>query len=341
MIRAKNILTNESWLVFMFCIAVVAGPAIGVLFQFDLTHFPDAKTYLGLANFEFDQNPVRRYRLIVPMGARVLNVLMGGVFKQLKPSYFTADFSLAFAFFVVNTILTAWFGLLTYKYIKTFSVGTIAAIVGLLSLLTCRYTIYTAALPLVDSLFCVVIAATLLSLRRSDSRMQIALLLIGPFVKESFIFIAPLILLYGSGPKWKLFIWFFCSGLVVFSYRFGYDCLAHNPVSSSFTADLHHLYNLRRTFFKVFSIHSVFLIIMIVGVWVAAPGAVFLSDKRAIKVFWQRIDQPMLALLVSVLVQALLSGSVERMFYLAMPVIVVVIAMSAQALLQRFAESRQ
>lgn len=326
-------MTSESCLVFVFCLAVIVGPAITVLFQFDLTHFPDAKSYLGLANLDFVQNPVRRYRLIVPMAAKILQLLLGRVFVHLKPAYFTGDFSLAFAFFVVNITLTAWFGLLTYKYLKTFGVSAIAAIVGLLSLLTCRYTIYSAALPLADALFCVVIAATLLSLRRADMRMQLALLFVGPFVKESFIFIAPLILLYGAAPKWKLLLGFAASGLVVFSYRFGFDYIAHNPVSSGMVADLHHIYNIKRTFFKVFSIHAIFLMAMVVGVWVVAPLAVVIADRRKMGVFWQKIDRPMLGLLVSVLVQALLSGSVERMFYLAMPVLAVIIALSAQELL--------
>ena len=64
----QNNIKLENIIVFLFCFAVLLGPAYSLFdsYNYDTEANPDIKTYLGLANFDFDQSPIRKYRVIVP-----------------------------------------------------------------------------------------------------------------------------------------------------------------------------------------------------------------------------------------------------------------------------------
>ena len=328
----KNILSNEYLLVFMFCVAVIAGPAIAILFENNLLHFPDCTTYLGLAHFDFAQSPVRRYRVIVPFLASALNFLFGRVFTCFRPSYFNNEYSLAFSFFVVNVSLTALFGVLVYRYCKAFGCSRASALIGTLAMLTCRYTIYMAALPLVDSLFCVVVTLTLLGIKEKSTGLLLWAIFLGPFAKEAFVFIAPLIVFFSHIDKKKQVLFFVISGALVFTYRFLYDRYAPLPSGSGLDADMSHLPNLIHNLPKLFSVSTLFKILMNVGFWALVPLLVFLISKvRGIFVV-KALDKYMLWFVLAIIVQMLLSGSMERMFYLAMPLVCVIVALSVDEL---------
>ncbi len=328
----RSSLSGEYLLVFMFCMAVIIGPVIITFFQFDLTYFPDCKTYLGLAHFDFNQNPVRRYRVIIPFSAAAINFLSGGVFARFAPSYFKGDYSLVFSFFLINTVLTAYFGLLIYRYCKAFGVNKTSAIIGALAMLTCRYTVYMAAFPLVDSLFCVIIALTLLGLKLKNTNMLLWVIFLGPFVKESFIFIAPLIFFFSHLDKKRLFFYFLVAGISVFLFRYLFDKYILVSVGSGLEADLSHLPNLIRNLPKLFSVPTLFKILMNLGLWVLVPFLALFIKPGWGRVLLKALDKYLIYFMISVLLQMLLSGSMERMFYLAMPVFCVVVALSVDEL---------
>ena len=325
-------LLNEHLLVFMFCLAVIIGPGIAALFEHDLSQYPDCTTYLGLAHFDFDQNPVRRYRFIIPFAAAILNFLFGGIFARLAPAYFVGNFSLPFSFFIINSLLTACSGLLIYRYCKAFGVHKTAAIIGTLAMLTCRYTIATAALPLVDSLFCVVIALTLLGLKLNDKKMLLLAIFIGPFAKEAFIFIAPLIFFFSQMSKKRLLLFFLISGILVFTFRYLYDVYTLKPVASGIISDLRHLKNIKWNLRKLFSFYTLFKILMNLGLWVLVPLFTLVIKPHWAKELLGKLDRYLIYFIISVVLQMLLSGSMERMFYLAMPLICVIVALAADEL---------
>lgn len=312
--------------------AVIAGPAIAILFENNLLHFPDCTTYLGLAHFDFAQSPVRRYRVIVPFAAAALNFLFGRVFTSFSPSYFNHEYSLAFSFFVVNVSLTALFGLLVYRYCKAFDCSRTSALIGTLAMLTCRYTIYMAALPLVDSLFCVIIALALLGIKEKNTGMLLWAILLGPFAKEAFVFIAPLVFFFSHIEKKKQVLCFVISGAIVFTYRFLYDHYAPLPSGSGLDADMSHLPNIIHNLPKLFSVGTLFKILMNVGFWALVPVLVFLISKARGMFVVKALDKYLFWFVLTVIVQMLLSGSMERMFYLAMPVVCVVVALSVDEL---------
>ena len=312
--------------------AVIVGPAIATLFENNLLHFPDCTTYLGLAHFDLAQSPVRRYRVIVPFAAAMLNFLFGRVFTCFSPSYFTNDYSLAFSFFVVNVSLTAFFGMLVYRYCKAYGCSRTSALTGTLALLTCRYTIYMAALPLVDSLFCVVVALTLVGIKEKSTSLLLWAIFLGPFAKEAFVFIAPLIFFFSHIDKRKQVLYFVISGVVVFAYRFLYDRYAPLPSGSGLTADMSHVPNIIHNLPKLFSINTLFKILMNIGFWVLVPLLVFLMNNAKGIVILKALDKYQFWFVISVIVQMLLSGSMERMFYLSMPLVCVIVALSVDEL---------
>jgi len=328
----KNILLKEHLLVFMFCIAVLTGPAVATLFQYDLSRFPDCATYLGLAHFDFHQNLVRRYRVLIPFTAAAINFLFGRIFGHISPSYFTGNYSLSFSFLVINMVLTAYFGLLIYRYCRAFGASKLSSIIGILVMLTCRYTIYMVAFPLVDSFFCVIVAWTLLGIKLKNTSMLVWAIFIGPFAKESFIFIAPLIFFFSHLGKGRMLLYFSISAVLFFGFRYIYDIYTMGDMNMDFRTDLGLFSGIFPNLKKLFSIYTLFKIIMNTGWWVAAPVFVLLVNPAWDKQLLASLDKYLVYFIASVLLQMLLSGSMERMFYLAMPVICVIVALSTDEL---------
>jgi hypothetical protein len=312
--------------------AVLIGPAITALFQFNLSRFPDCVSYLGLAHFDFLQNPARRYRIIIPFAAAAINFLIGGVFAKISPSYFVGDFSLQFCFFLINLALTSFFGLLIYRYCRAFGTTKLSALIGALTMLTCRYTVYMVAYPLVDSLFCVVVALSLLGLKLKNTNMLLWAIFLGPFVKESFIFVAPVIFFFSHISKTRLLLYFITAGILVFAFRYFFDLFTAASIKGDLRFDFDHFANLIINLPKMFSLSTLSKVIMNTGLWIMIPLAVLFTDPAGAKGLIKRLDKYLIYFMCSVAIQMLLSGSMERMFYIAMPVICVVVALSVDEL---------
>ncbi len=330
--RIKTWILKENTLVFFFCAAVIWGPAINILFAYDLSHAPDSSTYLGLAQFDFDQSPVRRFRIIIPFLAAGLNFLFGGVFDKLAPAYFAGDFSLPFSFFVVNSLLISFFGLLIYRYCKAYKTGVYAAVIGTLVMLTCRYTSTIVGLPLIDSLFCVVVALSLLGIKEKNTSMLLWAIFLGPFAKESFIFIVPLIFFFSHIPKLRSALYILLSGILVFAYRYLYEKYAPLTLVSGLESDLSHLHNLADELWNLLSFKGFYKLFSNPWLWLLIPITALVFCKNYFKTLQQHLDGYLFWFMISVMIQVLLSGSFERMFYLSMPFWAVLIALSANEL---------
>ena len=77
---------------------------------------PDIDTYLGLSHFDFDQSPIRRYRVIVPFLAAGLHSILHPVLSVIQPNSFPGpDFGMGFCFLVVNNLIMAGAFLLVFK----------------------------------------------------------------------------------------------------------------------------------------------------------------------------------------------------------------------------------
>lgn len=332
----RNYIFREYNLVFLFCLAVITGPAIAILFAFDLSQATDCYSYLGIADFNFEQSPVRRFRVIIPFTAALLNKVFGAIFVKLAPTYFKGDFGLPFSFFIVNSMLMSYFGVLIYRYCKAYGLAHVVALLGVLVMLTCRYTSYLAALPLVDSLFCVVVAMSLLGIKERNTPMLIAAIFVGPFAKESFIFIAPLIFFYGHINKGKQLVYLALSGALVFSYRYIYELYAPAMHFSGLKADLSHIYRIPVYIKSLLSFTGFYKMFSNLFVWTLIPLLAYLYVPGYFKTWWKQKDYLFLWFMLSVMLQMLLSGSLERMFYISMPALCLWVAVSANELKKQY-----
>jgi len=254
--------------------------------------------------------------------------LFGPVFRKLQPGSFPGDFPLAFSFLLVNSILLSIWGVLIYRFCKDYGIATIPSLIGLLVMLSCRWTPYIAGTAMVDSLYCIVVTLSLLGIREKNGKFILLAIFLGPFAKESFIFIAPIIFFFSHISKPKLLVYFLLSGLLVFGFRYMYDRFAGFPPGSGLAADMYHFGYVKENLHKLFSFHGVYDILSNPGLWLIAPVAALglvPAYKPALK---QRMEWYMLFFMMSILVHMLLSGYLERMFYLTMPLLCMIIALA-------------
>lgn len=325
----------EGLIICLFCFAIIFGPAFALFDSYDYSFEanPDIETYLGLAHFEFDQNPVRKYRIIVPFLASMVDGLFGGTFDYLAPETFPGpDFSICFSFLLINCLFVSLFGMMIYRLCRLYSVSRLAAILGLLSILTCRWTAYIAGIPIVDSLFLCVVAAIILGLKSQNSRLIICAIFIGPWAKESFIFFVPLILLFSDIPKLKQVVLFGLSGILVFGFRYYFDGISSTTGDLGMKNGLSHFQNIPNAIQRLFSFHGIYELFSIVGIWgILLIGLLNNTIRRQVK---KEISPMIIMFLIIVLIHALLSVQLSRMFYMASPVIAVWIAIISNHLIK-------
>lgn len=337
MSQIRRWLLHEYLLVFLFCFAAITGPAFSLMDNFDQSQCVDCKTYLGLAEGHWNQSPVRRYRPIVPALATVANKTFGRLFHLLQPTSFPGDFSLSFSFFLVNSLLLSLWGLVIYLFIRSYQVSRVWALAGLLVLFTCRWTPYIAGTPIADSLYCLVVGAALLSLRQQSKWLTAAVIIVGPFAKEAFIFIAPLLFFFAPMPKkWQL-VWFTISGILVFGYRYVFDRLTGLPAEAGLAADVEHISYMAENARRLIGFHGLYDVLSNEGLWLVFPIIAF-TWVPIYRTELKQVMQPVILwFLLSILVHMVLSSSFERMFYLTMPLLCLITAMSFRILGNEFA----
>ena len=329
---------NKTWLenliLFLFCFAIIFGPAYALFdtYNYDMVGNPDLKTYFGLAHFDFDQSQIRKYRVIIPFLASGLNHVFGSLFSSVAPQTFPGpDFSLCMSFLIVNCVFMSIFGMLVYRLCKEFGASKIGAIIGLLSVLTCRWTSYLAGIPIVDSLYLVVAAMVLLGIKTKNTKLIILSIFIGPWAKESFIFIAPLIFFFAPINKGKQVILFVISALLVFSFRYYFDTLSNASSNLGLKNDFAHFNYISISIKRLFSFHGAYEIFSILGFW--GLLFIFLIKKDIRTLLKEKTTMYMIIFLFIVLVHALLSMELARMFYIATPVLAIWIALISDKLI--------
>lgn len=323
----------ETIIVCFFCFAVILGPAYTLFdsYSYDVVANPDIRTYLGLAEFDLDQNPVRKYRVIVPFLAAGVNFVFSPVFNALAPATFPGpDFSLCISFLVVNSVLMSLFGMLVYQLCRAFGVSHLAAGVGVLGVLTCRWTAYLAGLPLVDSLYMVVVALTLLAIQTRNEKLAVIAIFLGPWAKEAFIFLAPLLFFFSGMNKWKQVLLFFLSACLVFAFRYGMDSMTGSTVNMGLQHSFSHWQYIPDALVRLFSFHGLYEIFSVVGIW--GICFLFLFKRQVRETVKKNTKMYLILFLGIVLVHILLSGELARMLYIATPVMAIWISVIVSSL---------
>jgi len=327
----RKIPVQPGILIFVFSLAIISGSAYTVMDEFNYEECNDCQSYLNIAKTNFDQSPVRRYRVLIPVVAGSIDRLAGGLIERFKPWSSTEDFSLSVSFLVINSLLMSLFSLLVYRLTLFYVISPFAAIMALLTLLTCRWTSYFAGLPLIDSLYLVVLAMVLLGIRSGQNKLVVAAIFIGPWAKEAFIFIVPLIFFFSAIKRSRQLLFFALSGILVFGFRYLYDRAAGNNFTESLLADTGHFGYIAQSADRLFSFHGLYEIISVTGLWVLLFIPLFTRKDIRVKVAGS-VDSYLWWYIPVVIIHLFLSTEIARMFYLVLPVLVILYAIIIEKL---------
>lgn len=334
--KLKKFLLNEYVLVFLFCLAAIHGPAFSLMDNYEQDTCVDCQTYMGVARGDFDQSPVRRYRPIVPVLASGVHFVFGKAFNILRPQSFPGDFPLGMSFYLVNCLLMSLAGAMIYRYSRSLGLRPLWALAGLLVMLTCRWTPYFAGMPIVESLYFLVLVSVLVGIQEKNEPIIAAAIFIGPFSKEAFLFIAPLIFLFSHVPRWRQVIYFGLSGSLVFSFRYMYDhYLLHTAAGAGIAADVAHIGYMKETVGRLFSAHGMYDIFSNISLWIVfLLAALRLPSYRlagSVMFRWY-----MLGYCMVVGVHLVMNSNQERMFYLMMPLLCLFTGLAFRELARRY-----
>jgi hypothetical protein len=313
--------------IFLFSLATILGNAYNTFIDYDYTTSPDCRDYVKMAKGIPAPSPIRRYRVIVPNLAQLVNVSMKKAFSVIWP-YKQVDKSLILSFLIVNSLIMALFGLFLFQTARAYGAGILPSLIGLTAVLTSRWAGYIAGAPMTDSLYLLVIALTMYGVKTKNLYAILFAIFVGPFAKESFIFIAPIIFFFAPEKKYKLLIYFALSGAMVFSFRYFADqYLGQVEFSQSLNSMANTIDNILVSINKILTFKGLGELFSVVGLFTFIILAGFFGGNKQIISWMLRMDQPCIWLIVAIIIHALLSKEVGRMFYHLTPVLMVGIAL--------------
>jgi hypothetical protein len=326
-------LKSEEFLIFAISFFILWNLGFHILVYFPLDQSPDIQNYLAMAQMDFDQSPVRRYRIIIPLLAGLIHFMIGWCFDAFHPWSFEGDFSLCFSFLLINTVIMSVAMVIIYKLCKSFQTGFWFCTLAVIAVLSSRWSSELAGLPLVDSLYFLSMALALFGLKTKQNAYIIASIWIGPWAKEAFIFIVPLILIVANTKRLLLIKHLIFSGILVFSFRFIFDYNLGHPLMSSIREDFSSFDSIGISMQRLFSFHGLYDLFSVVGFWLLIPLFAIFRNKALFASLYSGNSVLFNSYLIIVMFQALLSTDLSRMFYLAIPVMAVWIAISLNVLM--------
>lgn len=249
------------------------------------------------------------------------------IYSKIWPKRPSGTWPLQIGYYIVNSLLCALAGLVLFELSRSYGVSGIWTLVAITAILSSRWLTYMAGLPLTDSLYLLVISATFLGLRTNNSTLLICVILIGPFAKESFVFIAPIIFFYAHMGWIKKILAFVISGVVVFAVRYWIDHSNGLEVEASFSKAFDTFNTIEYSLKRMFSIKGIGEIFSVIGVFWAIICIGFWRGKNDIKSWGSKMDAPILWLIPAIIIHILLSGDVARMMLFGAPVLVVTIGL--------------
>lgn len=325
--RSPLTLRWRHWLlIYLLGVGVVAGSAYTMYVHYDFSHSLDTRSYLSVARGEFRGNSItRRYRVLVPAVAAVVAKPITHFYTRLWPQRASSDWPLRLAFYLVNTLVLAGAGLLIFRTCLLYGATPAAAALALVAILTSRWAVYIAGLPLVDSLYILVVALGFYAARSGSGAALAACILLGPLAKESFVFLAPWLLIFGQKAlRWPAQLALLAlSGAITYGVRHWIDLQAGSVPQESVQNALNHFDNVGYSLRRLFSVKGAGELFSVFGFFTLVLLAGFRGGRAAISAWLQPLGWASLGLILVVAVHMLLSGELARMGYLAAPVFAV------------------
>lgn len=334
LIASHQISRNNEW-IYIWILSFIFLTHIGFLLMiyFPFAESPDIQTYIGLAQFDFDQSAVRKYRILVPFLVAGLDVVLHPLIDLFKPWSFNQDFSLCFCFLLINSTIMATALLLLYKLCRHFQLSANASLLGIAVALSSRWTYEISALPLIDGLY---FCCTLFCLYGLLSKNKLILglgIFIGPWSKESFIFFIPLYIYLAYPSIKKLISKIILSGIIVFLFRYLFDLYTGNSPLQSLEEDLGAISTIPDSIKRLMSLHGLYELVSVPGLFLLFICLSWIKNRQVFQQFLQQDRKWIIFYFIIVLIHALLSMDIGRMFYLSMPVFVLWTAVSAQIMI--------
>lgn len=325
-------------LAFGVALAVLAGPAFPTYRHYDFSHSRDTLTYLKLARGEYGGLSItRRYRVVVPWLAAALAaparlLAARGHLADAPPAVaklptpLPDDAPLQLAFFLVNTLLVAAAGALVWRTAEAAGAVPLAAGLGMAVALSSRWATYAAALPLTDSLYCLIFALALYGVRARAGWALLLAVLLGPLAKESFVFLVPWLWWFGRPAlPWPRLLVGLAGGYGAVAAIHAYvDARAGADATASVTNAFAHFDNIAYSLRRLASLHGVVEMFSIFGFgWLLLAA----GRSRGPAGWWARLGAAGRWLPVVVAAHMLLSGDLGRMGYLLFPAFGVAVAL--------------
>jgi hypothetical protein len=321
------------WLVALAALANLAYP---MYVHYDFSHSSDTRSYLRMAAGRFDSVRVtHRYRVLVPAAAAAVAVPVAKLYARVWPQRPAGLWPLRFAFYLVNCLLLAAAAACWFNAARHSGASPEAAALAMLALLTSRWAVYGAGLPLTDSLYLLVVSLGYYAIRRGSGGGQaLALALVfGPLAKESFVFLVPWLFWFGRPAlPWSKQLLALLVGLVaLFVVHRWVDAqtgaTTGQAVSNAFEHFENVSYSLRRAaspkgLGELLSVFGFFTLIPALALWLQRPKHDVLQPS-----IFAYLGTPEAGLAVAVAVHMLLSGDLGRMGYLFAPAFCVLLAL--------------
>jgi hypothetical protein len=318
--------------VLFLCAALLAGPAYDSYLHYDFTHSADSVSYMSMAEGKFDVSVTHRYRVVVPLLAKAASTPVSMIYGTIWPHRDDTKFHLRFGFFLVNLACMSLVGLLLFRTCEAYSVPLAGCCVGVVGVLVSRWSSCLASLPLVDGFHLLCVCLVFLALKIKSGRLLALAILLGPLSKESFVFVAPLTLLFGNLRVWVQLGLYAIAGLLVLGVHLLVDANVPATDVGSVQNALNHIHSIPISLKRFASPGGMGELFTVLGLFNFVWLASLLKPAR-----WKllaAIDLPLWFLLASCVVQALLSTSLARMLFVAAPLWAVLLGKGAQVLLE-------
>jgi hypothetical protein len=304
-------------LIVLFFLGIIIGPAYNTYVDYNFEHTTiDCKAYMNVANANFKEATItHRYRVIIPFIAKAVSVPVALVYKQIWPHRADGEWPLRIAFYLVNCITLALALYLLFTWLSSVTKGSpwvlLLACAALIS--SGRWYNYMAGLPLTDSLYVLVIIATCIAIQTQNWYWTLFCIFIGPWAKESYLFVAPLLFFFGAS-KWKQIPFWLLSGVFVFGMRYWIDSSIGIEATKSIEEYSGHFNDFAYTFKKLASVRGFGEICTVLGIFTFLIAWVFWKkDLRS------NIPNYVLWLFPIFIFHAFLSGEAARMLAFATP----------------------
>jgi hypothetical protein len=315
-----NNATNKSYLlVWLLCLSLLAGSSYNTYLAYERFYNPDTETYMNIARLNFKgQSLIRRYRILIPAAAAIaskpISLFYNKLFQDKREG---ADWPLITGFFIVNCLVMATAGLFIYLICVHYNLSQLAILIGLMAFTVGgRWQSFDTGHPNTDSLCILVTAMLVYALLKQQSLLLIVAIFIGPFSKESFIFFVPVIIWFAKDNlRWKAI------GALVIAYgihiffRHWVDAQDVTNMQASVVTDMEHFDNILISLQKfisvkgwgeMFTMYGLFTFIYIVAFCYKSIRGFIVKHLNLFNV----------SFIIIMLVHAILSSEISRMFYI-------------------------